>query len=108
MAWSKLESRLISCTRIDYVTLPAEKNRTMVDGLSPLRGKCIGSPGLLWRKKLCDSIQSAMVFACVLRLWICTSSMLLVLPDQGWCTLRSPIIIAGRLGWNLGSSSATA
>jgi hypothetical protein len=42
MAWSELESGLISCARIDCVMLPAEKHKSMIDGLSPLRGKCIG------------------------------------------------------------------
>jgi hypothetical protein len=52
MAWCELESRLISCARIDCMMLPAEMHRSIMDGQSPLRAKYIGWPGLLWRKKL--------------------------------------------------------
>jgi hypothetical protein len=36
----------------------AEKQRSITDGDVPFQGKCVSILGLLYRKKLCDSIQS--------------------------------------------------
>jgi hypothetical protein len=58
IAWSDVESGLISYARMSLVMLPAEKQRSITDGDVPFQGKCISVPGLLCRKKLCDSIQS--------------------------------------------------
>jgi hypothetical protein len=35
VAWSELESGLISLARTDHVMLPVEKHRSMVEGWSP-------------------------------------------------------------------------
>jgi hypothetical protein len=83
MAWSDVESGLISYAKISLVMFPAEKQRSITDGDVPFRGKCVSVPGLLCRKKLCNSIQSTIesVSAWKDRIWL--SSSILVLPHQG-------------------------
>jgi hypothetical protein len=80
VVWSELESGLISWVRTDHVMLPVEKHKSIVEGRSPFRERWVGWPGLLWKRKLWDSLQSVMVFDYVLCIQIWGSSMLPELP----------------------------
>jgi hypothetical protein len=83
MAWSDVESGLISYARMPLLMLPAEKQRSITDGDVPFQGKCVSVPGLLCRKKLCVSIQSTIESASARKDRIWLSSSVLVLPHQG-------------------------
>jgi hypothetical protein len=108
IAWSEVESGLISCIRTFSVMLPAVKQRSMTDGCVLFLGKWVGYPGLLCREKWWLSIQSAMVcdWSRCLRIW--SSSNAVVLPHHSWCVLKSPIMIAGRSARNVGRRLASA
>jgi hypothetical protein len=80
IAWSDVEIGLISYAKISLVMFPVEKQRSITDRDILLQGKYISVPGLLCRKKLCDSIQSTIesVSAWKDRIWLLSS--MLVLP----------------------------
>jgi hypothetical protein len=83
IAWSDVESGLISYARMSLVMLPAEKQRSITNRVVPFRGKCVNVPGLLCRKKLCDSIQSTIESVSSRKDQIWLSSSMVVLPHQG-------------------------
>jgi hypothetical protein len=78
-----VESGLISYARMSLVISLAEKQRSIIDGDVPFRGKCVSIPGLLCRKKLCNSIQSTIESVSAQKDQIWLSSSVVVLPYQG-------------------------
>ena len=61
--WSEVVSWSVASKRIEVVTSPREKQRSIVDGVLPFLGWWVDSPGTLCSWELLDSNQSA-------RLWL--------------------------------------